>query len=75
MKKKFVKIKSTFFIGHDGSYTMFETTNPVNGGAIISGTDPLEVVKRFKEATCLAYAVRSLTEFKNGGNFYIPVFE
>ena len=73
MKKVIIKVKPETYRDDDGIYTIFDGNN--KGGAIMSSNDPFEAMRKFKEATHLAYAVRTLIEMKNNGKiFYIPEF-
>jgi len=73
--KTIIKIKPIIFESEDG-YTIFDSN--CKGGAIISDKDKTVAMEKFKEASHLACAVKSLMEFKieKGieNNFYIPEF-
>ena len=74
VKKIILSIKPEILMNEDGIYTIFDSNN--KGGAIMSDLDPSKAMEKFKEATHLACAVRTLMEFKghSGKNFYIPEF-
>ena len=74
MKKIIINIKPEILIDEDGNYTIFDSNN--KGGAIVSDMDPFNAMSKFKEATHMACAVRTLIEMKeiNGKNFYIAEF-
>jgi hypothetical protein len=67
-----LKIKPEMLRGTDGSYTIHDGEN--KGGAIISDMDPFEAMRKFKEATNLSCAVKTLLEFKNGV-YYVAEFD
>lgn len=77
MKKVIIKVIPITVIDEEGNYTIFDSNH--QGGAIISDMDPFRAMEKFKEATHLCMAVRTLmekldTEYKTD-NFYIAKFE
>ena len=77
MKKVTIKVKAKILFDEDFNlFTIFDENN--KGGAIVSDTDPFKAMEKFKEATHLCTAARTLlekleTEHKTD-NFYVAEF-
>lgn len=60
----------------EGNFTIYDESK--NSGAIISNKDPFIAMEKFKEATNLCLAVKTLLDFEIGmgdrNNIYIPEF-
>lgn len=73
MNKVIIKIKPKIHRGEDGEYSIIDENN--KGGAIVWDMDPFKAMEKFKEASHLVVAVRTLMEMSKGmKNFYIAEF-
>lgn len=72
MKKVIIKVRPTVLEStEDKLFTIYDSNN--KGGAIISDTSKEKALEKFKEASKLACAVKTLTNRANGINEYYEI--